>query len=164
MSLAGRAYSPEWSQPPRSAHVRVLPRELAREDVEQHVDRREDPPVGEAVADVRALALREDDPFLSENSEVSRGQGLAGADGARELTDGARRVPELDEEEEPIRIGESLTELRMEPEDLLAGLFIRSSTSSPYAFIRIQSCPGLPMPVGTLLRPRTARYPGFASR
>jgi hypothetical protein len=59
----------------------ALPRELGREDVQQRVDRAEDAPIGEAVADEAPVALGDDDALLPKDTEVSRGQRLAPADG-----------------------------------------------------------------------------------
>ena len=119
--------------------MRALPRELGRENVEQGVDRVEDPPVRERVADVGALTLGDDEPLVPEDTEVTRGQGLARADGLRELPDGARRMTQLDEEEQPVRIGKRFTELGVEPEDLLTGPLVRGGASPRYAFIRMYS-------------------------
>ena len=122
--------------------MRALPRDLRREDIQQRIDSSEDPPIGEAIANVDPVPLGGDDTFLPQHAEVPRGQGLARADRRRQLADGPLRAPELDEQEQPIWIGERFAELCMEPEDLLPSPLVRNDASSGYVPIRMQSCAG----------------------
>jgi hypothetical protein len=82
---------------------------------------------------------------------MPRGERLTPADGERELAHGPRVMAELDQQEQPVRIGQRLAELRVEPVDLLAGPLVRGDASPD---MRSSACPHA-IAFATLLRPDT---------
>src|ERR1700693_1924866 len=96
--------------------------EHAAQDLPEQVEGLRDAGVAEAVVHCLSIAARDDQPLVAEDTEMPRKVALPQADALDERAYRARPVAELVDDQEPGRVGQCLTEMRVKLIELLLRL------------------------------------------